>query len=81
MPPWHANPEYGEFKNDCRLSQAEKDLLRTWVDNGSPEGDPSDLPEPPEFLARIQCPGAYAAGDAWRGAGHALRGCDRALPL
>jgi peroxiredoxin len=49
MPPWFANPEYGPYKNDCRLSQDEKDTLQTWVDNGSPEGDPSDLPEPPKF--------------------------------
>ncbi len=49
MPPWFANPEYGEYKNDCRLSQEEKDTLFAWVENGSPEGDPTDLPEPPEF--------------------------------
>ncbi len=28
MPPWFANPEFGEFKNDCRLSKEEKDLLK-----------------------------------------------------
>lgn len=50
MPPWFANPEYGEYKNDCRLSQQEKDTLQAWVDNGSPEGDPSDLPDPPQFV-------------------------------
>jgi len=49
MPPWHANPKYGEFNNDCRLSDDEKQLLYTWIDNGSPEGDPSDLPEPRQF--------------------------------
>ncbi len=56
MPPWFANPEYGEFKNDCRLSQDEKELLQTWVDNGSPEGDPADLPEPPKFVEGWQIP-------------------------
>lgn len=49
MPPWHANPEYGEFVNDCRLSGEEKQMIFDWVDNGSPEGDPADLPEPPQF--------------------------------
>lgn len=49
MPPWHANPEYGQFQNDCRLSNDEKQLISTWVDNGSPEGDPNDLPEPRQF--------------------------------
>jgi hypothetical protein len=56
MPPWFANPEYGEFKNDCRLSQDEKDLLKTWVDNGSPQGDPANLPEPPHFAEGWQIP-------------------------
>ncbi len=50
MPPWHANPEYGEFVNDCRLSGEEKQLIFDWVDNGSPEGDPADLPDPPTFV-------------------------------
>ncbi len=49
MPPWHANPQYGQFENDCRLSKEEKDLIFTWIDNGSPEGDPAKLPEPPTF--------------------------------
>ena len=49
MPPWHANPEYGSFTNDCRLSGEEKEQIFAWVDNGSPEGDPADLPEPPQF--------------------------------
>ncbi len=50
MPPWHANPEHGEFVNDCRLSGEEKEMIFTWVDNGSPEGDPADMPEPPKFV-------------------------------
>jgi peroxiredoxin len=56
MPPWFANPEYGEFKNDCRLSQEQKHLLQTWVDNGSPKGDPAELPEPPKFVVGWQIP-------------------------
>ena len=49
MPPWFANPEHGEFKNDCRLSEDEKDMVFKWVDNGMPKGDDKDLPEPPKF--------------------------------
>jgi len=56
MPPWFANPKYGEFKNDCRLSKEEKQLLQTWVENGSPEGDPAELPEPPKFVQGWQIP-------------------------
>jgi peroxiredoxin len=49
MPPWDADPHFGKFKNDSRLSDREKDLLYAWVKNGAPEGDPKDLPEPPRF--------------------------------
>jgi peroxiredoxin len=49
MPPWFANPEYGKFANDCRLSDEEKQTIHTWVANGCPEGNPSDLPAPREF--------------------------------
>jgi peroxiredoxin/mono/diheme cytochrome c family protein len=44
MPPWSANPEFGHFSNDPRLTDAEKQLINAWVDNGCPEGDPADLP-------------------------------------
>lgn len=49
MPPWHANPEFGHFANDPRLTEEEKQLIATWVANGMPEGDPSQLPPPVEF--------------------------------
>lgn len=50
MPPWFANPEYGHFSNDARLSDEEKRLLHTWIDNGCPEGNPADLPVPVEYV-------------------------------
>jgi peroxiredoxin len=46
MPPWHADPRYGEFSNDPRLTESEKQTLLQWIDNGAPEGDPKDLPGP-----------------------------------
>jgi len=49
MPPWHANPTYGQFANANRLSEEEKSLIYDWVDRGCPEGDPADLPEPLAF--------------------------------
>jgi len=49
MPPWHADPAYGRFLNDRRLSEAEKETIVQWVDAGAPEGDPGDLPLAPEF--------------------------------
>lgn len=50
MPPWHADPQYGHFSNENRLSDEHKELIRTWVSRGAPEGDSADLPEPREYL-------------------------------
>jgi peroxiredoxin/mono/diheme cytochrome c family protein len=49
MPPWFADPRYGQFANDSRLTDEEKQLLFRWVDNGCPQGDLKDLPEPRRF--------------------------------
>jgi thiol-disulfide isomerase/thioredoxin len=43
MPPWHASPEYGKFKNDAHLSDDEKRLISAWVADGAPEGNPREL--------------------------------------
>ncbi len=56
MPPWHASPEHGKFANDARLSVDEKRAIRDWVAAGSPEGDPADLPPPPQFVEGWQIP-------------------------
>lgn len=56
MPPWHANPDYGKFSNDCRLSDEEKQKIYDWVDAGAPEGNPSDLPPPAVFTSGWQIP-------------------------
>ena len=49
MPPWNANPKYGHFKNDSRMSTEEKELFYKWVENGCPKGDPNDLPKPVKY--------------------------------
>ena len=49
MPPWHANEQFGHFQNDARMSDADKATIAKWVANGAPEGNPQDLPEPPQF--------------------------------
>lgn len=56
MPPWHANPEYGHFANDARMSDEDKQLFRQWVENGMPEGDESNLPPPQQFAMGWQIP-------------------------
>ena len=49
MPPWHADPQFGHFENDARLSDEDKATLSRWVAAGAPEGDAKDLPAPPKF--------------------------------
>lgn len=50
MPPWFADPRYGHFSNDARLSEAEIAAVKAWVDAGAPEGDPALLPPPPKLI-------------------------------
>jgi len=49
MPPWFADPKYGEFSNDCRLSETQINTIKSWVEAGAPEGDRNDLPPTPKF--------------------------------
>ena len=49
MPPWHADPRYGHFKNDRSLTSVERAALLAWVDQGTPLGDPTKLPPPRTF--------------------------------
>lgn len=49
MPPWHADPAYGKWQNDRRLSADEKDVISRWVAAGAPPGDPADLPAKPVY--------------------------------
>jgi peroxiredoxin len=46
MPPWHADPGHGSFKNERHMLADEIELLREWVAAGLPYGDVSDLPPP-----------------------------------
>ncbi len=38
MPPWHADPRFGEFSNARRLTQPEIDMVVNWANGGAPEG-------------------------------------------
>jgi peroxiredoxin/mono/diheme cytochrome c family protein len=49
MPPWYADPHYGKFANDRRLSKEDKETLLAWIAQGCPEGDEKDLPQPKEW--------------------------------
>src|SRR5947209_9288429 len=45
MPPWKPVAGYGEFRDSYALTADEKQTILSWIDNGMPEGDPSDLPD------------------------------------
>ncbi len=47
MPPWHADPHFGQFANEMKLTQAEIDTIVAWVDGGAVEGKAKDLPPLP----------------------------------
>ena len=49
MPPWSADPHYGEFSNDTSLSQRDIDTIAMWVDQGAKQGNPRDLPPAPQL--------------------------------
>src|SRR5690242_10896690 len=49
MPPWFADPAYGHYANDKRLSDAEIQTISAWADGGAVEGDPKDMPPPVTF--------------------------------
>ena len=51
MPPWHVNQSVGikEYKDDPSLSDAQIQIVKRWVEAGSPQGNPADLPAVPSF--------------------------------
>jgi hypothetical protein len=49
MPPWLADPHYGDFQSSRRLTDTQVQTLVAWVDGGAVEGDPADMPVPPAF--------------------------------
>ena len=49
MPPWHADPHFGKFANERRLTDRDRELLFAWFDAGMPEGDPADLSPQPKY--------------------------------
>ena len=49
MPPWLADPHYGQFMNARTLTDAEIQTIVSWADGGAPEGDPKNAPAPRRF--------------------------------
>lgn len=49
MPPWHADPGFGPFKNERSLTDEEVATIVRWVETGAREGNKKDLPPKPQF--------------------------------
>ena len=49
MPPWLADPHFGSFRNDRRLSDEQVHTIVAWVDGGAPEGNVKEVPALPKF--------------------------------
>jgi len=47
MPPWYVEKDIGiqQYKQDPSLSDEELAMIQAWVNNGTPQGDPSMMPE------------------------------------
>jgi hypothetical protein len=51
MPPWYADPAFGEFTNKPTLTRAQAETLAAWADGDAPQGDgapPAPPAAPPE---------------------------------
>jgi hypothetical protein len=46
MPPFHATGPIGRYQNDPRLTKAEIETIKSWVDAGAPKGNLKDSPAP-----------------------------------
>jgi len=54
MPPWLPEPGYGNFADNRRLSDEDRTLIKTWVEAGMPEGEPTEAHKPPVFATDWQ---------------------------
>jgi tetratricopeptide (TPR) repeat protein/mono/diheme cytochrome c family protein len=50
MPPWLPEPQSLKFADEMRLSDDEIAAIKKWVDAGTPEGNPADLPPQPKWV-------------------------------
>ena len=49
MPPWKADPHFGKWSNDPRLSDAEIAAIKAWTEGEKLEGEPKEMPAVPSF--------------------------------
>jgi tetratricopeptide (TPR) repeat protein len=54
MPPWQPEQGYGDFAEERRLSDAQIQLIRQWVDQGALAGSATQAPALPKFTPEWQ---------------------------
>ena len=54
MPPWKAEPASYPYRDERRLTEDQIALIQAWVNQGMPEGNGADKPEPPKFSSGWQ---------------------------
>jgi len=50
MPPWLPEPGEQKFAEELRLTAEQIAVIQKWVEQGTEEGDPADLPAAPKFV-------------------------------
>jgi hypothetical protein len=66
MPPWGAVKGFGDFRNDQALTPEQLELITSWSQGGSPEGEAKDLPAKDKLEEMVK-------ESAWFSAPHADR--------
>src|SRR5262245_39591891 len=59
MPPWGAVKGFGDFRNDQALTPEQLELITSWSQGGSPEGEAKDLPPKDKLDEMIKDSGWY----------------------
>jgi tetratricopeptide (TPR) repeat protein/mono/diheme cytochrome c family protein len=54
MPPWLPEPGHGDFEEERRLTDAQIELIQTWVKQGALAGSSAKAPQPPTFNSEWQ---------------------------
>src|SRR5204862_6000625 len=49
MPPWHAEPGFGDFADERRLTDVQLAAIADWVKQGMPRGNAASMPKLPVF--------------------------------
>ena len=49
MPPWFADPRFGQFANDPSLTEQQIEVLSRWAEANAPAGDPHQAPPAPQW--------------------------------